>query len=96
MYILSRAENLSEREKSELQLFYNNFKQYMRQEGPNATIFDYLNTEETRQYSTILINFLRALEQQVRKTNIGDLDQTLDFKPDNIMKWNGNLVMIDW
>ena len=96
MYILSRAENLSEREKSELQLFYNNFKQYMRKEGPNATIFDYLNTEEIRQYSTILINFLRALEQQVRKTNIGDLDQTLDFKPDNIMKWNGNLVMIDW
>ena len=96
MYILSRAENLSEREKSELQLFYNNFKQYMRQEGPNATIFDYLNTEETRQYSTILINFLRALEQQVRKTNIGDLDQTLDFKPDNRLKWNGNLVMIDW
>ena len=68
----------------------------MRQEGPNVTVFDYLNTEETRKYSTRLINFLRALEQQVRKTNIGDLDQTIDFKPDNIMKWNGNLVMIDW
>ena len=96
MYILNKADNLSDTETQELNSFYQGFKNYMRQEGPNVTVFDYLNTEETRKYSTRLINFLRALEQQVRKTNIGDLDQTIDFKPDNIMKWNGNLVMIDW
>jgi hypothetical protein len=96
MYILNRADNLSDTETQELNSFYQGFKNYMRQEGPNVTVFDYLNMEETRKYSTRLINFLRALEQQVRKTNIGDLDQTIDFKPDNIMKWNGNLVMIDW
>ena len=96
MYILNKATQLSDIEKQELETFYQGFKNYMRQEGPNATIFDYLDTEETRNYSAKLINFLRALQQQVRKTNIGDFDQTIDFKPDNVMKWNGNLVMIDW
>ena len=96
MYILNKATQLSDTEKQELEMFYQGFKNYMRQEGPNATVFDYLDTEETRNYSAKLINFLRALQQQVRKTNIGDLDQTIDFKPDNVMKWNGNLVMIDW
>tara|TARA_A100000172_G_C3024416_1_gene104265 strand:- start:199 stop:744 length:546 start_codon:yes stop_codon:yes gene_type:complete len=96
MYILNKADQLSDGEKKELEMFYQGFKNYMRQEGPNVTVFNYLDTEETRNYSAKLINFLRALQQQVRKTNIGDLDQTIDFKPDNIMKWNGNLVMIDW
>mgnify|MGYP003629071785 CR=1 FL=1 len=41
-------------------------------------------------------SFIRALEQQINKTGIGDLDLSLDFKPDNIMIWQGNLVMIDW
>ena len=41
-------------------------------------------------------NFIRALEQQVKNTGIGDFELSLDFKPDNIMSWNGNLVMVDW
>ena len=96
MYIMNKADSLSPAEANELNKFNENFKNFARQNGPDVTIFDYLNTEETRNYSTTLINFLRALEQQVRKTNIGDLDQSIDFKPDNVMKWNGNLVMIDW
>ena len=96
MYIMNKANPLNSSELQELTNFYKNYKDFARQNGPDVTIFNYLNTEQTRNYSTILINFLRALEQQVRKTNIGDLDQTLDFKPDNVMKWNGNLVLIDW
>ena len=96
MYIMNKANPLSESEVTEINKFYEGFKNFARQNGPNVTIFDYLNTEETRNYSTILINFLRALEEQVRKTNIGDLAESIDFKPDNIMKWNGNLVMVDW
>jgi hypothetical protein len=43
-----------------------------------------------------LINFLRALQADIRKMNILDFELDLDFKTDNIMIWNGNLVMIDW
>lgn len=96
MYIMNKANPLSSTEKQELNKFYNGYKNFARQNGPDSTVFDYLDTEEIRNYSTSLINFMRALQQHVRKTNIGDLHLSLDFKPDNIMKWNGNLVMIDW
>jgi hypothetical protein len=96
MYIMNKANPLSPKEQEEITRFYNGYKNFLRQAGPDASIFDYLDTEETRSYSVTLINFMRALQQHVRKTNIGDLHLSLDFKPDNIMKWNGNLVMIDW
>lgn len=96
MYIMNKASTLSSAEEQELNKFYNGYKNFARQNGPEVTVFDYLDTEEIRNYSTSLINFMRALQQHVRKTNIGDLHLSLDFKPDNVMKWNGNLVMIDW
>ena len=96
MYIMNKAAPLSAVEKTELNKFYDGYKNFARNNGSDASVFDYLDTEETRNYSAPLINFMRALQQDVRKTNIGDLHLTLDFKPDNIMKWNGKLVMIDW
>ena len=96
MYIMNKANPLSSKEEIEINKFYKGYKNFLRQAGPEASVFDYLDTEETRSYSMELINFMRALQQHVRKTNIGDLHLSLDFKPDNIMKWNGNLVMVDW
>ena len=82
--------------KSELDQYYNDYKEYARSQGLETSIFNFLNTEASRNYSPTIITFLRALEQQVKKTGIGDLELSLDFRPENIMLWNGSLVMIDW
>ena len=96
MYIMNKANKLSPADEREITRFYEDYKDYARSEGPETSIFDYLNTDAARNYSPKFVSFLRALEQQVAKTGIGDLKLSLDFKPDNIMTWNGNLVMIDW
>jgi hypothetical protein len=44
----------------------------------------------------MIINFIEALRSDIEKLNITDLDLDLDFKSDNIMIWNGNMVMVDW
>ena len=96
MYIMSQASNLTDNLKSEINRYYEDYKEFARNQGLETSIFNYLNTEASRNYSPRVITFLRALEQQVKKTGIGDLELSLDFKPENIMLWNGNLVMIDW
>ena len=96
MYIMNKANKLSPADEREITRFYEDYKDYARSEGIETSIFDYLNTDAARNYSPKFVSFLRALEQQVAKTGIGDLKLSLDFKPDNIMTWNGNLVMVDW
>ena len=93
---MSKASNLTDNLKSEITRYYEDYKEFARNQGLETSIFNYLNTEASRNYSPRVITFLRALEQQVKKTGIGDLELSLDFKPENIMLWNGNLVMIDW
>jgi len=96
VYIMNRASDLPINLKSELDRYYEDYKQFARSQGLETSIFDFLNTEASRNYNPRIITFLRALEQQVKKTGIGDLEYSLDFRPENIMSWNGNLVMIDW
>ena len=96
MYIMNRASKLPNDLENELNKYYEDYKEFSRSQDLETSIFDFLNTEATRNYSPRLITFLRALEQQVKKTGIGDFELSLDFKPDNIMLWNGNLVMVDW
>ena len=96
MYIMNKAEKLDSKSKQQIENFYENYKEFARQQGGETSIFDYLNADGARDIDPKFGSFLRALEQQVKKTGIGDLDISLDFKPDNIMTWNGNLVMIDW
>jgi hypothetical protein len=43
-----------------------------------------------------LDNFLNALQADVEKLNIPEFDLDLDFRTDNIMIYNGKMVMIDW
>jgi len=96
MYIMSKAELLSVNEINEINNFINGFKSYAREQGGEVSIFEYLDAEGARDNSEQIVNFLRALEQNVKQTGLPDLDLDLDFKADNIMRWNGNLVMIDW
>jgi hypothetical protein len=96
MYIMSRAEPISINQVNEIENFLNGFKNYALEQGGEVSIFDYLNAEGARENDEQLVNFLRALQQDIQKIGLPDLDLDLDFKSDNVMKWNGNLVMIDW
>jgi len=96
MYIMSRAEPLSTNETNEINNFLNGFKQYAREQGGEVSIFDYLDADGGRDNDEQLVNFLRALQQDIQRIDIQDLELDLDFKADNVMRWNNNLVMIDW
>ena len=96
MYIMKRASKLSPDMYTNIDNFYEGYKDYARQQGVETSIFEYFNNNGARNINQKLASFLSALEQQVKDTGIGDLELSLDFKPDNIMSWNGNLVMVDW
>ena len=96
MYIMSRAEPISTNQVNEIENFLNGFKKYALEQGGEVSIFEYLNADGARENDEQVVNFLRALQQDIQKIGLPDLDLDLDFKSDNVMKWNGNLVMIDW
>jgi len=96
MYIMAKASNLSESQKSKLNQFIVNYKNYAREQGGEVSIFDYLDAEGGRDTDVQIVNFLRALQRDIQKLDIEDLDLDLDFKIDNVMLWNDKLVMIDW
>ena len=96
MYIMSKANALSDQQQSDIQNFINNFKQFAQEQGGEVSIFDYLDSDGARNTNETLVNFLRALQLDIQKTGISDLDLDLDFKPDNVMVWQGKMVLIDW
>ena len=96
MYIMSKANALSGQQQSDIQNFINNFKQFAQEQGGEVSIFDYLDSDGARNTNETLVNFLRALQRDIQKTGISDLDLDLDFKPDNVMVWQGKMVLIDW
>ena len=96
MYISSKANKLSSAQQLDIQNFINLFKEFARSEGGEVSIFDYLDADGARNTPDYLVNFLRALQQDVQKTGIDDLDLDLDFKSDNVMVWQGKMVLIDW
>jgi hypothetical protein len=96
MYIASKANPLSLALQNDLDSFIKNYKQFAYNEGGEVSIFDFLDADGARNTNEVLVNFLRALQQDIQRTGIEDLDLDLDFKTDNVMLWNGNLVLIDW
>jgi len=96
MYIMSKASPLPMGLKSDINMFLSRYKDFARSQGGEVSIFDYLDADGARNINEILVNFLRALQQDVQRIGLPDLDLDLDFKPDNVMMWNNNLVMIDW
>jgi len=94
MYIMANAEPLPESMRRVIDQFMSNFAVFARREGGEVSIFDFL--EETESIETRLHNFLIALQQDVEKLNIPEFDLDLDFRSDNVMIWNGKMVLVDW
>jgi hypothetical protein len=94
MYIMANASDLPVRIKKSIDLFMQDFAVYARDEGGEVSIFDFI--QETDSIDPMIDNFLNALKTDIDKLNIPELDLDLDFKSDNIMMWDGNMVMVDW
>jgi hypothetical protein len=96
MYIMSKASRLNSSDVRNIDQFIESYKQYAREQGGEVSIFDYLDADGGREQDQELVTFLRALQQDINKTGISDLNLDLDFKTDNVMRWQGRLVLIDW
>jgi len=94
MYIMANASELPVRIKKSIDMFMQDFASFARDEGGEVSIFDF--TQETDNLDPILDNFLNALQSDVQKLNIPEFDLDLDFRSDNVMMWNGKMVMVDW
>jgi len=94
MYIMANADTLPQTIRREIDLFMNNFSDFARKNGGEVSIFDFV--QETEITNKQLNNFLNALQVDVDKLNIPEFDLDLDFRSDNSMIWNGNLVLVDW
>jgi len=95
-YIMAKANKLNRNMQNNIIQFTDAFKRYAQEMGGEITIFDYLDNDGARDADTQLVNFLRALQQDIQKMNIPDLDLDLDFGVNNVMVWNGNMVLTDW
>ena len=94
MYIMANAEQLPVRMKREIDLFMQDFAVYARGEGGEVSIFEF--TAQADSVNKQLNNFLNALQQDVEKLAIPEFELDLDFRSDNVMIWNGKLVLVDW
>lgn len=94
MYIMANASELPIRIKKSIDMFMQDFAVFARGEGGEVSIFDFIN--ETDSIDPMLDNFLNALQSDIEKLNIPEFDLDLDFRSENIMMWNGNMVMVDW
>ena len=94
MYIMSNASELPIRIKKSVDLFMEDFANFARNEGGEVSIFDFIT--ETDNIDPLLDNFLTALKTDIDKLQIPEFDLDLDFRSENIMLWNGKMVMVDW
>jgi hypothetical protein len=94
MYIMANADPIPEKIKKSVNLFMQDFSVFARAEGGEVSIFDFV--EETDNIDPILDNFLNALKTDIDRLQIPDFELDLDFRADNIMIWNGKMVMVDW
>lgn len=96
MYIMNKASELPGTMRQQLSQFFNSYKQWQRETLGEHSVFEFAKTEVVNDTDIKIINFINALEADVQKTGIPEFELDIDFRPDNIMSWNGNLVMIDW
>ena len=94
MYIMANASELPIRIKKLVDLFMEDFAVFARFEGGEVSVFDF--AEETDNMDPLIYNFLTALKTDINKLQIPEFDLDLDFRSENIMMWNGNMVMVDW
>lgn len=94
MFIMANAEQLGNGLKREIELFMNDFALFSRDEGGEVSIFDFMR--ETDAVNPQLDNFLTALETDIAKLGIPEFELDFDFRAENIMMYNGHMVMVDW
>ena len=94
MYIVANAETLPNNLRKEVDMFMQDFAVFSRDEGGEVSIFDFM--DETDSVNPQLDNFLNALRSDVNKLNVPEFDLDFDFRSDNIMMYNGKMVMVDW
>ena len=96
MYVMANAETLPQSDRSMIDKFTDQYKKFAYDEGGEVSIFDYLDADGARNTDIKLVNFIRALQRDVQKIGINELDLDLDFSSDNMMIWNGKMVLVDW
>ena len=94
MYIVANAEQLPQGLRKEVDLFMNDFALFARDEGGEVSIFDFM--EYAGEINPQLDNFLTALQADIQKLNVPEFDLDFDFRSDNLMTYNGKMVMVDW
>lgn len=94
MYIMANAEQLPDKMKQEIDSFMQEFNSFAREQGGEVSIFEFM--QQTDSVNARLDNFLNALQRDVERLNIPEFDLDLDFRSDNIMIWNGKMVLVDW
>lgn len=94
MYIMANASELPIRLKKEIDLFMQDFASFARDEGGEVSIFDFL--PDAGSINPIIDNFLNTLKTDIDKLQIPEFDLDLDFRSDNVMMWDGNMVLVDW
>jgi len=94
MFIMANAEPLPETIKREIDMFMRDFGAFAREQGGEVSIFEF--TDQTDSVNKQLNNFLNALQTDIQKLAIPEFDLDLDFRSENIMMWDGKMVMVDW
>jgi hypothetical protein len=94
MFIMANAEPLPNTMKREIDAFMQDFGQFAREQGGEVSIFQFIS--QTDSVNTRLNNFLDALQSDIEKLDIPEFDLDLDFRSENIMMWNAQMVMVDW
>jgi hypothetical protein len=94
MYIMANASDLPNRLKKEIDLFMQDFASFARDEGGEVSIFDFLL--DAGSINPIIDNFLNTLKTDIDKLQIPEFNLDLDFRSDNVMMWDGNIVLVDW
>ena len=94
LYIMANASPIPDNMKREIDAFMQEFAQFARQEGGEVSIFEFM--QQTDSINKQLDNFLNALQRDVERLNIPEFDLDLDFRSENLMTWNGKMVLVDW
>lgn len=96
MYIMNNASELTASLRMSINQFIDAFKSYAREVGGEVSIFEFLHVCDRSLFSSVVLNFFDAVQSDINKLNIPDIALELDVNVDNIMLWNGSLVMVDW
>jgi hypothetical protein len=94
MYIMANAEQLPGQMKQEVDSFMQEFNSFAREQGGEVSIFEFV--QQTDSVNAQLDNFLNALQRDVERLDIPEFELDLDFRSDNLMMWNGKMVLVDW